>query len=124
MLRVTVTLFSRNFEAHTLSASMVLFMAVSDRRPDEASPSPSRTTLEKEAKTAIPALKKVLSDQDEIPPLAAWALYKAGDKAFAEKWMLETITNDPGNKTLANVLDWMGKSSFSILARIPRILLS
>ena len=75
--------------------------------------------LEKEAKPAISALKKVLGDQDEIPPLAAWALYKAGDKAFAEKWMLETIINDPGNKMLANVLDWMDKGSFSILAKIP-----
>ena len=34
--------------------------------------------------------------------------------------MLDTITNDPGNKALANVLDWMDKGSFSILARIPR----
>jgi len=76
--------------------------------------------LEKGAKPAIPALKKALDDIDEIPPLAAWAIYKAGDKTFAEKWMLDTITNDPGNKTLANVLDWMDKGSFSILARIPR----
>ncbi len=76
--------------------------------------------LEKGAKPAIPELKKVLDDQDEIPPLAAWAIYKAGDKAFAEKWMLETIINNPGNKMLANVLDWMDKDSFSILARIPR----
>ena len=76
--------------------------------------------LEKDAKPAISALKNALDDQDEIPPLAAWAIYKAGDKTFAEKWMLDTITNDPGNKTLANVLDWMDKGSFSILARIPR----
>ena len=76
--------------------------------------------LEKGAKPAIPALKKALDDMDEIPPLAAWAIYKAGDKTFAEKWMLDTITNDPGNKMLANVLDWMDKGSFSILARIPR----
>ena len=76
--------------------------------------------LEKDAKPAISALKNALDDQDEIPPLAAWAIYKAGDKTFAEKWMLDTITNDPGNKTLANVLDWMDKGSFSILGRIPR----
>ena len=75
--------------------------------------------LEKDAKPAIPALKKVLADSDEIPPLAAWAIYKAGDKTFAEKWMLETITNNPGNKMLANVLDWMDEGSFSILAKIP-----
>ena len=54
--------------------------------------------LEKDAKPAISALKNALDDQDEIPPLAAWAIYKAGDKTFAEKWMLDTITNDPGNK--------------------------
>ena len=77
--------------------------------------------LEKGAKSAIPALKNALDDQDEIPPLAAWAIYKAGDKAFAEKWMLDTITNDPGNKMLANVLDWMDEGSFSILSRIPRV---
>ena len=76
--------------------------------------------LEKDAKPAISALKNALDDQDEIPPLAAWAIYKAGDKTFAEKWMLDTITNDPENKTLANVLDWMDKGSFAILARIPR----
>ena len=76
--------------------------------------------LEKGAKSAIPSLKNALDDQDEIPPLAAWAIYKAGDKAFAEKWMLDTITNDPGNKMLANVLDWMDEGSFSILSRIPR----
>ena len=75
--------------------------------------------LEKDAKPAIPALKKVLDDSDETPSLAAWAIYKAGDKAFAEKWMLETITNNPGNKMLANVLDWMDEGSFSILAKIP-----
>ena len=76
--------------------------------------------LENGAKPAIPALKKVLDDRDEIPPLAAWAIYKAGDKTFAEQWMLDTITNDPGNKMLANILDWMDEDSFSILARIPR----
>jgi len=75
--------------------------------------------LEKEAKPAISALKKALDDSDEIPALAAWAIYKAGDKAFAEKWMLETITDNPGNKMLANVLDWMDEGSFSILAKIP-----
>ena len=75
--------------------------------------------LEKGAKTAIPALKKALDDSDETPSLAAWAIYKAGEKAFAEKWMLETITNNPGNKMLANVLDWMDEGSFSILAKIP-----
>ena len=75
--------------------------------------------LEKEAKPSISALKKALDDSDEIPALAAWAIYKAGDKALAEKWMLETITNNPGNKMLANVLDWMDEGSFSILAKIP-----
>jgi hypothetical protein len=75
--------------------------------------------LEKGAKPVIPALKKALDDKDEIPPLAAWAIYKAGDKNFAEKWMLQTITNNPDNKMLANVLDWMDKGSFSILAKIP-----
>jgi len=75
--------------------------------------------LEKDAKPAIPALKKALDDQDEAPPLAAWAIYKAGDKTFAEKWMLETITNNPSNKMLANVLDWMGEKSHPILAKIP-----
>ena len=75
--------------------------------------------LEKNAKPAIPALKKALDDQDEIPSLAAWAIYKAGDKTFGEKWMLDTIIKDPRNSTLANILDWMDKDSFSILARIP-----
>jgi len=75
--------------------------------------------LEEDAKPAIPALKNALDDQDEIPPLAAWAIYKAGNKTFAEKWMLETITNNPGNKTLANILDWMGKDGHPILAKIP-----
>jgi hypothetical protein len=75
--------------------------------------------LEKGAKPAIHALKEALDDQDEIPPLAAWTIYKAGDKIFAEKWMLETITNNPGNKMLANILDWMGKDGHPILAKIP-----
>ena len=80
--------------------------------------------LEKKAKSAIPELKKVLGDRDEIPAFAAWAIYKAGEKAFAEKWMLEAITHNPGNKTLANIFDWMGKESFSILAQIPEDKLS
>ena len=61
-------------------------------------------------------LKKVLDDRDEIPPLAAWAIYKAGDKTFAEQWMLDTITNVPGNKMLANILDWMDED------KIPQLL--
>ena len=80
--------------------------------------------LEKKAKSAIPELKNVLGDRDEIPAFAAWAIYKAGEKAFAEKWMLEAITHNPGNKTLANIFDWMGKESFSILAQIPEDKLS
>ena len=75
--------------------------------------------LEKQAKPAIPELKKVLGDRDEIPAFAAWAIYKAGGKTFAEKWMLEAITQNPGNKTLANIFDWMGTASHSLLAKIP-----
>ena len=75
--------------------------------------------LEKQAKPAIPELKKVLGDRDEIPAFAVWAIYKAGEKTFAEKWMLEAITQNPGNKTLANIFDWMGTASHSLLAKIP-----
>ena len=75
--------------------------------------------LEKQAKPAIPNLKKVLNDQDEIPALAAWAIFKAGSENFATKWMLEEILANPENKMLANVLDWMDRASFSILAKIP-----
>jgi N-sulfoglucosamine sulfohydrolase len=75
--------------------------------------------LEESAKLAIPALKKALGDMDEIPPLAAWAIYKAGDKTFAEKWMLDSITKNSRNKALANILDWMGKDGHPILAKIP-----
>ena len=75
--------------------------------------------LEKNAKPAIPALKKALDDQDEIPSIAAWAIYLAGNPEYAKKWMLKTIIKDPRNSTLANILDWMDKDSFSILARIP-----
>ena len=75
--------------------------------------------LEKQAKPAIPELKKVLGGRDEIPAFAAWAIYKAGEKTFAEKWMLEAITQNPGNKTLANIFDWMGTASHSLLAKIP-----
>jgi arylsulfatase A-like enzyme len=75
--------------------------------------------LEKQAKSAISELKKVLGDRDEIPAFAAWAIYKAGEKTFAEKWMLEAITQNPGNKTLANIFDWMGTASHSLLSKIP-----
>ena len=75
--------------------------------------------LEKQAKPAISELKKVLGDRDEIPAFASWAIYKAGEKTFAEKWMLEAITQNPGNKTLANIFDWMGTASHSLLAKIP-----
>ena len=75
--------------------------------------------LEKQAKSAISELKKVLGDRDEIPAFASWAIYKAGEKTFAEKWMLEAITQNPGNKTLANIFDWMGTASHSLLAKIP-----
>ena len=75
--------------------------------------------LEEHAKPAIKDLKKVLNDQDEIPSIAAWAIYLAGNPEYAKKWMLKTIIKDPRNSTLANILDWMDKDSFSILARIP-----
>ena len=75
--------------------------------------------LEKQAKPAIPNLKKALNDQDEIPALAAWAIFKGGSENFATKWMLEEILANPENKMLANVLDWMDQASFSILAKIP-----
>ena len=75
--------------------------------------------LEKQAKPAITELKKMLGGRDEIPAFAAWAIYKAGEKTFAEKWMLEAITQNPGNKTLANIFDWMGTASHSLLAKIP-----
>ena len=75
--------------------------------------------LEEHAKPAINDLKKALNDQDEIPSLAAWAIYLAGNPEYAKKWMLKTIIKDPGNKMLANIFDWMDKDSFSILARIP-----
>jgi hypothetical protein len=75
--------------------------------------------LEKQAKPAIPNLKKVLDDQDEIPALAAWAIFKAGSEKFASKWMLDEILENPEHKMLANVLDWMDQGSFSILAQIP-----
>ena len=75
--------------------------------------------LEEHAKPAINDLKKALNDQDEIPSLAAWAIYLAGNPEYAKKWMLKTIIKDPRNSTLANILDWMDKDSFSILAKIP-----
>ena len=75
--------------------------------------------LEQQAKPAIPNLKGVLDDQDEIPALAAWAIFKAGAEKFAIKWMLIEILENPENNMLANVLDWMDQESFSILAQIP-----
>ena len=38
--------------------------------------------------------------------------------------MLDKILENPANKILANVFDWMGKESFSILAQIPEDKLS
>ena len=75
--------------------------------------------MEKQAKPAIPNLKKTLDDQDEIPALAAWAIFKAGSENFATKWMLNEILANPEDKMLANVLDWMDQGSFAILAKIP-----
>ena len=75
--------------------------------------------LEKKAKPAIPELKKVLGDRDEIPSFAAWAIFKAGDQDFANDWMLREITVNPENKMLANILDWMDEEGFSILSEIP-----
>ena len=56
--------------------------------------------LEKQAKPAISDLKKVLGDQDEIPPFVSWAIYKSGDNSFAKKWMLQTLNATPENNTL------------------------
>ena len=75
--------------------------------------------LEKDAKPAISALKNALDDQDEIPPLAAWAIYKAGDKTFAEKWMLDTITNDPGNKKRWPISIGWTKAAFQFWPESP-----
>ena len=33
--------------------------------------------------------------------------------------MLQTINENPENKTLANIFDWMKQESFSILSKIP-----
>ena len=33
--------------------------------------------------------------------------------------MIDEILENPDNKMLANVLDWMDQASFSILAQIP-----
>ena len=76
--------------------------------------------LEKHAQPAMSELKKALLDSDEIPSLAAWAIFKAGEEDFAKQWMLREITENPGNKMLANVLDWMDKDSFPILSKIPQ----
>jgi hypothetical protein len=76
--------------------------------------------LEKHAQPALSGLKKALLDSDEIPSLAAWAIFKAGEENFAKQWMLREITENPGNKMLANVLDWMDKDSFPILSKIPQ----
>lgn len=76
--------------------------------------------LEKRAQPALSGLKKALQDSDEIPSLAAWAIFKAGEEDFAKQWMLREITENPGNKMLANVLDWMDKDSFPILSKIPQ----
>ena len=76
--------------------------------------------LEKHAQPALSGLKKALLDSDEIPSLAAWAIFKAGEEDFAKQWMLREITENPGNKMLANVLDWMDKDSFPILSKIPQ----
>ena len=76
--------------------------------------------LEKHAQPALSELKKALLDSDEIPSLAAWAIFKAGEEDFAKQWMLREITENPGNKMLANVLDWMDKDSFPILSKIPQ----
>lgn len=75
--------------------------------------------LEKQAKSAISELEKVLNDQNEIPPFAAWAIYKAGGESLAKEWMIHAITNNPNNRILANILDWMGADSFPVLSMIP-----
>ena len=75
--------------------------------------------LEEQASSAIKELKKVLNDQDEIPPFAAWAIHKAGEESFARDWMANAIINRPQNRVLANILDWMGVESFPILSMIP-----
>ena len=77
--------------------------------------------LEKQAKSAIPGLKNVLKDQDEIPAFAAWAIYKAGGKAFAEKWMLEAITQNPENKTLPiSSIGWEPKATLCLEKSPPK----
>ena len=75
--------------------------------------------LEEQASSAIKELKKVLNDQDEIPPFAAWAIYKAGGESFVRDWMANAIIDHPKNRVLANILDWMGVESFPILSMIP-----
>ena len=70
--------------------------------------------LEKDAKPAISALKNALDDQDEN-----WAIYKAGDKTFAEKWMLDTITNDPGNKSVTFSIGWTKAFQFWRVVESP-----
>ena len=75
--------------------------------------------LEEKASSAIAELKKVLNDENEIPPFAAWAIYKAGEESFARDWMLHKIIEDPKNRVLANILDWMGADSFPVLSMIP-----
>ena len=66
--------------------------------------------LEKRAQPALSGLKKALLDSDEIPSLAAWAIFKAGEEDFAKQWMLREITqNRKQNVGQCSRLDGQGQ---------------
>lgn len=69
---------------------------------------------------AKPPLKQVLQDDSvEVPPLAAWALFKAGEKAAATDYFRAQLAGNP-SKFCVNVIDWIGDDMDPLLAEVAR----
>ena len=77
--------------------------------------------LDADAAPAAAALQETLDDAYiEVSSLAAWVLYKIGNKAEASEALYDMLVSDKGGLPLYNVLDWMGDDSDAILERFAR----
>ena len=77
--------------------------------------------LENDAKPALSALEKAMGDEYiEISSLAAWALFKLGEKQKASDALYGWLISDKAGRPLYNVLDWMDDGSDPILEKFAK----
>jgi arylsulfatase A-like enzyme len=81
--------------------------------------------LEKDAAPAIGDLQKtydraVADRTPYLAPYAAWAIFRAGNKALGEELLHKLLEKDYKNANVGNVMDWMGDDAHPLLKRFTK----